>query len=424
MKILLINKFLYPKGGDAISTLNTGRLLRLKGHKVLYWGMDHPLNREYSHKNFFVTYVDFNTSGAINKQIKMALNILYSLEAKRKVEKIVCAEKPDLVHLNNFAHQISPSIIHVFKKYNIPTVMTMHDYKLVCGSYTLLSKNGICELCKNGKFYNCLFECCVKDSRVKSFLNMVEMYLHHKILHIYDFIDIFIAPSMFLEMKLREMGFKGEVLYLPNFVNLDGCTPGNNGTEKDIVYFGRLSKEKGLFTLIDAMKGVKGVGLKIIGEGPIKEDLERKVEVFGCKNIRFLGYKTGEGLKNEVRKSVAVVVPSECFENNPLSVIEGFSLGKPAIGARIGGIPELAKDNETGLTFEPGSADDLRSKIEYLIERPEKIIEMGKNARDFVERHLSAERHYERLMEIYECAVRSRNDRLAQKDWPKRKEMV
>lgn len=405
MKVLLVNKFLYPKGGDAISTLNTGRLLQSKGHKVLYWGMDHPLNPEYSHKNSFVTYVDFNTSGPINKQIRTALNILYSLEAKRKVEKIVCTEHPDLVHLNNFAHQISPSIIHVFKKYNIPTVMTMHDYKLVCGSYTLLSKNRICELCKNGKFYNCLLECCVKDSRVKSFLNVAEMYLHHKIVHIYDFIDIFIAPSVFMKMKLREMGFKGEVLSLPNFVNLDGYTPGSNRTEKDIVYFGRLSKEKGLFTLIDAMKDIKGIRLKIIGDGPMMKDLERKVEILRCKNIHFLGYKTGEDLKNEVRKSMVVVAPSECFENNPLSVIEGFALGKPAIGARIGGIPELVKDNETGLTFEAGSADDLRSKIEYLINHPDKVVEMGDNARAFVEQELNAEKYYERLMLVYDYAV-------------------
>ena len=404
MKVLLINKFLYPKGGDAISTLYTGELLFLKGHKVIFWGMKHFLNPDYPYSDYFLPYIELNRSANIKKQVKVALNILYSIEAKRKIEALIQKITLGIVHLNNFAHQISPSILYVFRKYNIPIVMTLHDYKVVCASYSMLAKGKVCEACKDKKYYNCFLRKCVKDSRAKSLLNTIEMYLHHKILHIYDLVDIFISPSRFLKNKLEEMGFKGKIVYLPNFVNIEEYGPKFGCAENSIVYFGRLSKEKGLFTLIEAVKGLD-VKLKIIGEGPIKESLELGVRSNGENNVEFLGYKSGEELKDEVKKSMFVVVPSEWYENNPRSIIEGFALGKPVVGSRIGGIPELIKDNQTGLTFEPGNVEDLRSKIEYLINNPNKIVEMGKNGRAVVEKELNAEEHYQRLMEIYNRAI-------------------
>ncbi len=159
MKILLINKSLYPKGCDAISTITTGNLLSSKGHKVIFWGMTHPLNPEYTYKDYFISYIDFNNPGSAKKQLRMAVNMLYSFEAKRNIEKLIEIERPDIVHLNNFAHQISPSILHVFKKYRIPSVMTMRDYKLICLTYNMLLHGKPCERCKNGRFYQCLIDC-------------------------------------------------------------------------------------------------------------------------------------------------------------------------------------------------------------------------------------------------------------------------
>jgi len=404
MKILLVNKFLYPKGGDTTVTLSTGKLLSEKGHKVIFWGMDHPLNPEYPYKDYFVSYIDFNKPMNFLQQFRTTLRILYSLEAKKKIEKLIERERPDIVHLNNFAHQISPSILDVFVKYKIPTVMTLHDYKLVCPSYSMLIDGKPCEKCRNGKYFWCFLKKCTKGSYVKSLLNVVEMYLHHKILHIYDKIDVFISPSMFLKKKLKEMGFKKEIAYLPYFINAKDYLPKYSFSKKIICYFGRLSKEKGLFTLIEAMEGTDAK-LKIIGDGPIKKDLEEKARKENLENVSFLGYKSGNELKEEVRNSMAVVLPSEWYENYPRSIMEAFALGKPVIGTRIGGIPELVEDNETGLTFEPGNVEDLRDKIEDLINNPKKISEMGKNARKFIEKELNPERHYEELMKIYQLAM-------------------
>lgn len=400
MRILLVNKFMFPKGGDAICTLNTGRLLSAKGHQVIYWGMDHPSNPDYPHKGFFITHVDLNKPESIMRRINIIANILFSFEAKDKIERLVRFEKPDIVHLNNIAHQISPSILQVFRKYRIPVVMTLHDYKMVCASYLMVNHGKICGACKNGKYYMCFFKKCVKDSRMKSSVNMLEMYLHHRILHIYDSIDVFISPSLFLKKKLEDMGFKKEIIHLPNFMEDNGATLPHKTTVNTVVYFGRLSSEKGIKTLIKAVRGLD-IELRILGTGPYEDALKQYVKTEHIRNVFFLGYKTGNELTVEIRNALVVVVPSEWYENNPRTVLEAFSLGTSVIGANIGGIPELVLNNETGLVFEPGDIDDLKEKLIYCINNREKLFQMGKTAQGFVRGNFSSAQYYDKLMDIY-----------------------
>lgn len=404
MNILLINKYLFPKGGDAISTLTTGALLSAKGHNVTFWGMDHPQNPLYPFKKLFVKNVDFNSKNSLKKQITIAANMLYSIEARGKIEALLNEFEPDIVHLNNFAHQISPSILHVFRKYSIPVVMTMRDYKIVCPTYTMLLNNKPCEKCRGRQFYHCLLNTCSKDSYTKSILNTIEMYLHHDILDIYSIIDVYISPSEFLKLKCEEMGLKGTIEYLPNFVNIEDYTPQYTHEENTITYFGRLSPEKGLLTLFRAIQGV-GVMLNIMGDGPFRRELENYVKQNNISNILFHGHITGDFLKNIIKKTKFVIIPSEWYENNPRSAIEAFALGKPVIGSRIGGIPELVRDGETGFTFEPGNAEDLKDKIEKLLADSSLSVAMGKNARRFIEGELNQERYYQRLMEIYRQVI-------------------
>jgi glycosyltransferase involved in cell wall biosynthesis len=404
MNILLANKYFYRKGGAESSFFITADLLRRKGHNVIFFSMQDERNDPSEYERYFVSNVDYEKPGVKNK-IDAAIKLLYSYEAKNKIEQLIKREKPDIAHLNNIYHQISPSIIHGLKKFNIPVVMTLRDYKLVCASYNMLVQGKACEACKDGKYYHCFLKGCVKGSKAKSLLNTIEMYLHHKILSIYNMVDIFISPSRFLKNKVGEMGAKGKFVYLPNFVRVDEFQPQYTWNENSIVYFGRLSEEKGLLTLVKAMKDIPEISLKIIGEGPLRERLESEIRRDVIGNIRFLGYKSGEELNNEVRKSMFVVLPSEWYENNPRTIIEGFALGKPAVGSRIGGIPELVRDDETGFTFQAGDPEDLKKKILLLAKNPEKILLMGKRARSFVEQELNPEKHYEKLMEIYKQAM-------------------
>lgn len=403
MKILLVNKYFYIKGGAENSFFQMAKLLQKKEHQIAYFSMKDKKNFPSDYEQYFMSNIDLNENN-INNMLKVPGRLLYSLEAKKKIEQIIEKERPDIAHLNNIYHQISPSILHSLKKHKIPIVLTLRDYKIVCGSYAMLDQGKVCEACQEGRYYNCFIKGCVKGSRVKSLLNTTEMYLHHKLLNIYNIVDIYISPSLFLKNKVGEMGFKGKVVHLPNFVSLDDYVPQHQVAEDSFVYFGRLSAEKGLATLLEAMKGVKA-RLKLIGEGPLKEDLQLKVKEWGMTNVEFLGFKTGEELKSEVKKSLAVIVPSEWYENNPRSVIEGFALGKPAIGARIGGIPELVRDNETGYIFESGNVNELKAKIVRMLADPDHVKVMGRNARTFVEKNLESEKHYLGLMNVYSEAI-------------------
>ena len=386
-------------------------VLEEHGHKSIFFAMQHPENLTCENSDYFVPYVDLSIVDGLKNKIKTAGRILYSFEAKRRLSKLLDEYKVDIIHIHNIYHHISPSILHEIRKRGIPVVMTLHDYKMVCASYSMLLGNKPCEACCGGKYYNAVVKKCVKKSRYKSILAAAEMYFHHNILNIYDIIDVFISPSLFLKNKLKEMGFKKDIVHLPNFINMQKFELGDNisnpDDKKSIVYFGRLSHEKGLWTLLEASKLLKRdsigrrIEIKIIGDGPIRDELKESVRAEGIDNVRFLGYLQGKELYQEINKSFAAVLPTECYENNPVSVLESFALSKPVVGARIGGIPELVKDGETGLTFQPGNPDDLSKKILRMVSNPDKTAEMGRNARELVEREFNAEKYYEKLIDIY-----------------------
>lgn len=417
LTVLHINKFHYMKGGSEVVYFQIARLLESHGHKSLFFSMKHPENLPCETAEYFVPYVDFNKDESIVIDILKSLRILYYFKAKTLLSNLLDRyKKIDIVHLHNIHHQISPSILHVLKKRRIPVVMTLHDYKMVCASYNLLFNERPCEVCTKGNYYKAIKHRCMKDSFLKSVVASVEMYIHHKFLDIYDNVDIFIAPSLFLMNKLKEMGFKKEIVYLPNFIDTQRfkvTTSDNGGETNSVVYFGRLAQGKGLLTLIEAANLLRSKGkkieVKIIGDGPLRKTLEDVVKETAISNVRFLGYLKGNKLYDEIKKSIAVIIPSEWYENNPMAVIEAFAMGKPVIGSRIAGIPELVRDNYTGLTFEAGNAFDLYSKISFLIENPDKAIEMGKKANQFVQNELSAKNYYKKLMEIYKLAILKRN---------------
>ncbi|OGF68132.1 MAG: hypothetical protein A2Y62_08370 [Candidatus Fischerbacteria bacterium RBG_13_37_8] len=404
MKVLMINKFIYPKGGDAICSLETRRLLVEHNHNVVLWGMHHSNNPKLPFDDYFVKYIDFDNIKGIKNRMKAVVSILYSFEAKAKITYVLKSFKPDIVHLNNFAHQISPSILHAIKNERIPMVMTMHDYKLVCPAYSMFSNSGCCEECRGRRYYRCIINRCAKNSYSKSTINCLEMYLHHDIMGIYNLIDIFIAPSFFLKNEVEEMGFNLPVTYLPNFIDSKNYQPQYEFTKGIFCYFGRLSPEKGIFTMLKAF-AAKSAKLRIIGDGPLGEEINSMIKKEGLNNVEMLGYKSGDELQKSIKESMAVIIPSECYENNPRSALEAFALGKPVIGARIGGIPELVIDGETGLTFKSGDEQDLSKKINCLMSNSDMVMKMGKIARKTVEQKYNSENHYRNLLAIYNNAI-------------------
>lgn len=400
MKILIANKYFYLKGGSEQSMFKIASLFESKGHTVAFFSMHHPDNIVSANStDCFVPNIDYNTNNSFYRTIQSAGNIIYHREANRLFEKQINDFKPDIIQAHNIYHQISPSIYGIAKKYQIPVIQFLHDYKVACPVYTLLSKGVVCnDQCRNHRYYWCALNKCNGNSFGKSLINTFEMYAHTVFPNYYGMVYLFISPSQFLAHKILSMGFRPRnIVTLPHFADTEGISPTYAWKNREIVYFGRLSREKGLWTLIDAVKGVDVI-LKVIGSGPLSEELHEYVKTENMHNVRFVPRVAHDELMKYISECMFTVLPSEWYENCPNSAIESFICGKPVIGANIGGIPELVIDQKTGLTFEPGNVDDLRAKITQLSSDPEMVISLGKNARSFVENELDSEKYYTNFM--------------------------
>ncbi|MCG8607638.1 glycosyltransferase family 4 protein [bacterium] len=410
MKILMIDKYFFIKGGAERYYFELKEVLQSNGHKVVPFSMKHPRNFETPFEKFFVENIDYEFSSPFKKALALPMvagRMIYSPHAKQRLEKLIQKEKPDLAHLHMIDHQLSPSILHTLSKYDIPVIQTIHQYKLVCPNYRLYNPrtNEVCERCLSGRFTYPMTQRCHKESVMAGALIALESYIH-RITGIYENnVDIFHVPSHFMGKKLTEGGLgKDKIRHLFYTLKLENYPP-NFAFEDYILYFGRLAKEKGVLTLLKAMKKAKDVKLRIVGEGPERAELEEYASLHNLTNVHFDGVRGGDELKSLVRKSRFVVVPSEWFDNSPLVIYESSALGKPVIGARMGGIPELIEDNGTGFHFDAGNPDELAEKITHLNSRPALISEFGRRARAMAEREFEPGQHYNQMYAWYKELV-------------------
>lgn len=402
MKILQINKFHYPKAGADRYYFDLSQLLEKNGHQVIHFAMQDEKNVESPYSKYFVSQVDFSKVRLNKEGLRVAGRMLYSFEAKRKIEELIRDTKPDIAHIHNIYHQLSPSILPVLKKHGIPIVMTAHDYKLISPNYSMYHDGKICEHSKIYRFWNTVIRRCVKSSYLASLLSALEMGLH-KLIGIYEKnINAIIVPSKFMRDKFIEYGQdEDKIKYIRYSIEAKKFNPGEIGDY--LVFFGRLSEEKGIGVLLEAVKLVPEAKLKIVGSGPLEEKLKDQVKnLFMEKQVEFLGYKKGGELWDIVGNSLAVVLPSEWYENAPVSILEALALARPVLGSNIGGIPELIKEGETGLLFEPANSRDLAGKIKWAYENQNQVAAMGRRARQWAEEEFRPEEHYKKIMEVYQ----------------------
>ncbi len=404
MKILQINKFFYKRGGAEAYMFSLSQLLKEAGHQVIEFSMQDEKNNKSDYNQYFIKNIDFQKREGLFKDLKKVFHALYSFEAKNKLEVLIKAEKPDIAHIHNFNIQLTPSILSVLKKYNIPVVWTMHDYKLICPNFRLFTKGTICERCKYYKYYNCFINNCFNESRAMSFLAMLEMYLHKIILNSYEKINLYISPSKFLKNKVEEWNIKpAKTKHIFNFINIsefDGSYKQGNG----LVYFGRLSQEKGIKTLLEAMKQLPAINLSIIGTGPQEDAIKEFISNNNLNNVKLLGYKSGSELYGLIKDSRLVILPSVWYENNSIAILEAFAMAKPVIASDLGGNSELVQNGKTGFLFTAGNVADLKNKISINYNISE-LENMGKNARQFVEQNCSPEVHLKQILEVYQNLV-------------------
>jgi glycosyltransferase involved in cell wall biosynthesis len=407
MKILLVNNFLYNRGGDTTYLHSLGDLLQNKKHQVLFWGMDHPENAFFEYGSHFLKYKDynlFNSERSLSNVASVLKESIYSRKSQHKFEKFIEITEPDIVHLNNIHSYITPSIIDTINKKAIPIVWTLHDFNLLCPDSHFMSNNVICEACKGGKFYNCTIKSCKKESFVASAAASIEAYAH-KFLRIRDKISYYIAPSKFLANKFIEFGYPAsKIIQIPNFIH-SGVRMAKRG--KYLLYFGGLNQWKGVGTLLHAIRisNIR-IPLKIAGTGSEISNYKQYVAEFKLDNVEFLGHLSVDQMKPIIEGSLFVVIPSECYENYPYSAIEAMSNGKPIVGSNIGGIPELVKDNVTGLLFKPGDVNDLKHKIELLYSDNQLLSDMSDKAILWVKQNLTQDIYYNKVMNVYMKAIK------------------
>lgn len=380
--------------------LRHNALFESMGWRVASFAMHHSNNLDSPWSKYFVEEIEFGSAYSLWGKFRRVPKVIYSLEARRKISNLLDIFPADICHTHNVYHHISPSILKTIKQRGIPIVMTLHDLKLACPAYNMLAQDGVCERCKGGQIYNVLLHRCIKGSTALSAIVMTETLLHKALRTFEKHVDRFVVPSRFYMNKLVEWGWDRErFVHIPNAIDMKAFSPDYNPGES-FMYFGRLSREKGLTTLIRAA-ALAGVPLQIVGTGPDEQSLRELSDATGA-DVTFLGYLQGSALHNAIRSSRAVVLPSEWFENAPLSVMEAYALGKPVIGADIGGIPELIRPEETGFTFSPGSTDELAEvlkKVSCL--SAYRISEIGRNGHAWVEVEFSQKMYRERILELY-----------------------
>ena len=404
MKVLLVNKFYFPHGGSETYFFQVEELLKKKGHSVSIFSTRDPRNKECAQSRFFVEKIDYNRRDIpLGQKVRFGARLLYSFDAARKMDALLKKVKPDVAHLHNICHQISPSILPVLKRHGVPIVQTLHDFKLVCPSYRMLSPEGICERCYGNRYYNVIRQRCVKGSLAFSVLLCLEAYFHRAI-RIYDRVDLFIASSQFYKDKLVSFGVDARrIRVLPNFVQPDERP--SYRSDGYALFCGRLGSEKGVLTLVKAAERAPDIRLIIAGSGSEESAIRQYLTAKKMRNVELVGFVSGQAKRELMRGACFFVVPSEWYENCSLSIHEAIAYGKPVVGARIGGIPEQVKSGYNGLLFEPGNAEDLRDKMQYLVSHPEEVSRMGRNARKTADEMYGPEIMYEKLMEIYREAM-------------------
>ncbi len=416
MRVLLVNKFFYNSGGAQTVLFQTKRLLERYGHEVIPFAAQDARNLPSDYSDYFVSNVELRQKasplGVLQPRLwATAGRILYSREAERKMEALIRATKPDIAHLHNIYHQLSPSILRPLQRHGIPTVLTLHDYKLICPNYTLVSRGSVCERCKGHKYYQAVLQGCVKNSRLQSALCALEAYVHRAWGIYARGVDKYIAPSRFMRQKMMEFGLDGgRIVHVPNFLNLEDYEP-SASFDNYFVYSGRLEEVKGVATLLEAVGNSRVAPrfeLRIAGDGEQRAALEAHPRANGSNHVRFLGWLSPREVGSLLRGAMFSVMPSQWYENAPLSIYEAYAYGKPVVASRIGGIPELVEEGRTGLLFQPGDPHELQRKIDYLLTHPAQVTEMGKNARKLAEKAYGPDRHYQLLMKVYAGAQESR----------------
>lgn len=399
MRILMVNKFLYPNGGSETYCFKLGEYLVSIGHEVQYFGMEHEGMCVWNSVDAYTSNLDFHGASMLAK-LSYPFKVIYSVEARNKIRIVLDDFHPDIVHLNNINFQLTPSIIYEIKKSRIPIVQTVHDCQIACPNHRMYIEHlgVVCDKCiKHGNYIECVRNRCLHASRGRSLVAALESYYYH-IRDTYNLVDVFISPSRYMASVMECGGVERKrinILYNPTDFKFTTHTKIND-TDRYILYFGRLSKEKGIETLLEVANRTPNISYIFAGNGPLEATLANR------SNVKYVGFQSGNALKNLITNAVCTVYPSEWYENCPLSIIESQALGTPVIASDLGGTPELIDVGKTGQVFEAGNDKELSRYINELWGN--KKLRNNMHYACLNKKQITMSQYTEDLMNIYELA--------------------
>lgn len=400
MKILMVNKFLYPRGGSESYMLYLAEHLSRLGHEVEYFGMYDEKNTVGNSAGLYTKNMDFHSKGL--SRFLYPFRIIYSTEAKKKIMQVIDDFKPDIVHMNNINFQLTPSIIDGIKKKGIPLVQTVHDYQMICPNHLLYNfdRNIPCEKCVKGSFLHCIRNKCIHGSLVKSILGVIEAKLY-SVLKTYKKVDLFVCPSHFLENKLLSARgyYRGKTITIHNFIDKEKFTDTDRTQDSYIVFVGRLSKEKGIENIAGAARLLPQYTFIVAGSGPDEEMLT------GIPNLRLAGFLTGDKLTDLIGKAKVLLLPSVCYENCPLSILEAHAMGVPVVTMNSGGMAELVKDGVTGTLVNVPTPEGIAQKLKETLEHEDYYTMLRENCKQEKDNILSIKSYADILIKEYEKLI-------------------
>jgi len=405
LKVLMVNNCHYRRGGADVVYLNTGDLLESRGHEVAYFSTKSKYNYPTPYSDYFVRDVDALKLNFV-EQLAFMPRKLYSRESSRNLKKVIDHFMPDLAHIHLYKGGLTASILPVLRKFKIPVVITLHDYSLLCPRNIMIDGDGkICERCLTATRLNCIYHRCNRKNIYYSIINYLEFVLNNNVLKPRNYFNKIISVSKFNYLKHGAHPlFRDRFIHLYNFYPLLSQNRPETKRGSYFLFYGRLSPEKGVVTLINTWKRLgEDIKLKIVGGGTMSEQIKSEIAENKLTNIEFLGFRKGEELFKLIRNSSFVLVPSEWYENNPLTIVEAYSAGKPVIGSNIGGIPELIIEGKTGYLFEMGDSPGLEERLRQAsMLNDEQYLDMSEAAYKFACDKFSEKTHYRELLKIYD----------------------
>jgi glycosyltransferase involved in cell wall biosynthesis len=404
MRILYCYRF----SGTEAYLFDLMEMMRERGHETALFSMADERSEESEYERFFVKPINFKDlkAGWI-KRARLAAHAIYSIESRMKLRQLIAEFRPDVAHVRNIYHHLSPSIFWELKKQNVPVIYHLNDFKMLCPNYNFVAGGSCCERCRQGRFWQVVRSGCYPGGRTAAAILAAEAYVHRALRTYERCVDQFLAPSEFVRDKLVEYGWPRErIAVIPHFQRIprESLVPAEVG--RGVLYFGRLSPEKGLTGLLQAMKRIQHVPLRLAGTGPLRAELEALGERLRLKNVEFVGQLRGGELAQAIANSRFTVFPSRAYETLGKSILESYAYGRAVVASDFGSRREFVKHGETGLLFEAGNTGQLADQIEFLNEHPTLSTRIGVAARELLRRNHSPERHGDAICALYEGVAR------------------